>query len=651
MAYRRHTLAALLTLCLVGAAMRTSAQAVHDVPTDIFAAVPTPPIAFVAVPPCRLVDTRGNGFTGAFGPPSLAPVTPRVFPVAGFCGIPSTAQAVSANFAVARTTGNGFISVWPEGAAQPSPLVSSMNYSAGQIIANAVIASLGTNGGINVYSLVQVDVIIDVNGYFDTAASPLPNGTAGMPVLSFQSSPNTGIYSSAANTFDIATAGIKRFEIAADGTASVPGTLSAGTLQTTGNLLLPDSSGAAGNLLKGGVLFLHDNGPGNTALGRNALAAPTSGTQNTAVGFSALAAANTGFSNTAAGYQSVNVLTSGTENTALGSQAMQAVTDQNSNTAVGSKALQFTTGNGNTALGTFALPNVDPNTGLPKGIGTADNNTAIGVAAMLQNVDGRDNVAIGLNASRNNTSGIGNTVVGNEALRGPSGGDSNTAIGGGALYQATGNRNTALGVSAGILLLNGSNNIYIGNRGAATESGTIRIGESPFQTAAFIIGVSGVAVANSTPVLIDSVTGQLGTAASSRRFKEDIQDMAEASAGLMRLRPVTFHYRKALADGSNPLQYGLIAEEVAEAYPELVANGSDGKPMTVSYHLLPTMLLNELQKEHARGEARQAQIEAQRRQLEAQADELADLLSRLSRLEALAGGQAVERASIDRTQP
>ena len=47
-------------------------------------------------------------------------------------------------------------------------------------------------------------------------------------------------------------------------------------------------------------------------------------------------------------------------------------------------------------------------------------------------------------------------------------------------------------------------------------------------------------------------------------FKEDIHDMDTASNGLLRLRPVTFRYQKPFADGSKPIQYGLIAEEVAE---------------------------------------------------------------------------------------
>ncbi len=116
------------------------------------------------------------------------------------------------------------------------------------------------------------------------------------------------------------------------------------------------------------------------------------------------------------------------------------------------------------------------------------------------------------------------------------------------------------------------------------------------QTKTVIAGIRGITtgVANGIPVLIDS-TGQLGTVSSSRRYKEDIEDMAGASGRLLSLRPVTFRYRQAFADGSKPIQYGLVAEEVAEVFPDLVVYNEDGEPETVKYHVLATMLLNELQ--------------------------------------------------------
>jgi len=129
-------------------------------------AMPTPPTSFVAIQPCRLADTRGNGFTGAFGPPALAPLSPRVIPVAGYCGVPATAWAVSANLSVTQPVAGGWVSIWPEGFAQPSPLVAAITYAQGQTISNAFVAPLGTNGGITLYSKVETHVVIDVNGYY-----------------------------------------------------------------------------------------------------------------------------------------------------------------------------------------------------------------------------------------------------------------------------------------------------------------------------------------------------------------------------------------------------------------------------------------------------------------------------------------------------
>ena len=93
--------------------------------------------------------------------------------------------------------------------------------------------------------------------------------------------------------------------------------------------------------------------------------------------------------------------------------------------------------------------------------------------------------------------------------------------------------------------------------------------------------------------------------------------MGAASQPLLRLRPVTFRYRQASNDGTRPLQYGLIAEEVAEVYPDLVAYGPDGQPSTVFYHVLPAMLLNELQRQERELTALRRELAELRAQLEA----------------------------------
>ncbi|MGA3056015.1 MAG: tail fiber domain-containing protein [Candidatus Korobacteraceae bacterium] len=134
--------------------------------------------------------------------------------------------------------------------------------------------------------------------------------------------------------------------------------------------------------------------------------------------------------------------------------------------------------------------------------------------------------------------------------------------------------------------------------------------------------------------------GQLGTSPSSLRFKEQVRDMGDSTNALMKLRPVTFLYKPEYDKGERTLQYGLIAEEVAKVYPDLVAYDNDGKPYTVRYQYLATMLLNEVQKQYHRTDAQAELIKAQQQEIENLKQQLqvqnATLQQRLSRLEALA---------------
>ena len=288
----------------------------------------------------------------------------------------------------------------------------------------------------------------------------------------------------------------------------------------------------------------------------------------------------------------------------------------NPNTAIGVDVLvSNSSGHSNTAFGARALSsNTSGNT-----------NTASGANTLRQNVDGVSNTAYGFNALRSNTAGSSNTASGVNALRNNIDGFNNTAVGGNALMNnSSGIYNVALGYGAGINQTTGGDNIYVDNDGVAGESGTIRIGADLFHTRTFIAGIYGTSVSG-VSVLIDSA-GHLGTVLSSRRYKDDIQDMGTASSGLMQLRPVTFRYKKASPDGSKPLEYGLIAEQVAEVYPDLVAYSSTGEVETVQYHKLNVMLLNEVQKQQRR-------IDEQRDGMAALKAENADLKSRLEKLE------------------
>jgi hypothetical protein len=114
----------------------------------------------------------------------------------------------------------------------------------------------------------------------------------------------------------------------------------------------------------------------------------------------------------------------------------------------------------------------------------------------------------------------------------------------------TGNSNIAIGLVAGSNILTGNDNIDIGSPGSNIDYATIRIGNTGIHTAFYAAGVYGVNT-DGIPVYINS-NGQLGTVSSSRRYKEDIQDMGDARSGLMRLRPVTFRYKSLLPMAPSP---------------------------------------------------------------------------------------------------
>jgi hypothetical protein len=130
-----------------------------------------PPLPFIALNPCRVADTRGNGFTGAYGPPPLLANATRSFTIAGQCGIPSTAAAVSLNFAALNVGAPGDLRVFPAGG--EIPLVSTLNYNGNTPnIANAAVVPLGTAGAITVQAdATSIDLVIDVNGYYDSSGA------------------------------------------------------------------------------------------------------------------------------------------------------------------------------------------------------------------------------------------------------------------------------------------------------------------------------------------------------------------------------------------------------------------------------------------------------------------------------------------------
>ena len=119
---------------------------------------------FFTVPPCRVVDTRNPA--GPFGGPALASGVERVFTLAGQCGVPSTAKAVSLNATVTQSAGGGFLTLFPGNLVAPG--TSNINFSIGQTRANNAVVHLSTNGSgqIRVVASSSTHRILDVNGYF-----------------------------------------------------------------------------------------------------------------------------------------------------------------------------------------------------------------------------------------------------------------------------------------------------------------------------------------------------------------------------------------------------------------------------------------------------------------------------------------------------
>ena len=127
-------------------------------------------LQFVAMIPCRIADTRGNGFSGAFGPPELAANSTRSFTLpSSSCSIPSGAVAYSLNATVVPDSALGYLTLWPAGQAQPN--VSLLNSLDGRIKANAAVVFAGNNGAVSAYASNGTHFILDINGYFVLSGS------------------------------------------------------------------------------------------------------------------------------------------------------------------------------------------------------------------------------------------------------------------------------------------------------------------------------------------------------------------------------------------------------------------------------------------------------------------------------------------------
>jgi hypothetical protein len=149
---------------------------------------------------------------------------------------------------------------------------------------------------------------------------------------------------------------------------------------------------------------------------------------------------------------------------------------------------------------------------------------------------------------------------------------------------------------------------YQAGNGVTTASNVISIGSGGqnIDNSCFVGNIAGVPLVGGAPVVV-AQNGQLGTAASSRRFKTAIEPMDKASEALFSLNPVAFRYKKEI-DPKRTRQLGLVAEEVEKVNLDLVVRDKEGKPYSVRYDQVNAMLLNEFLKEHRTSKERDLAI-------------------------------------------
>ena len=436
-------------------------------------ALPSSPLPFVAITPCRIVDTR-VAVSDGFHQPNFADNEARTFtlPSSTDCpSLPATAGAWSLNIQFRPLTQLAFLTAYPTGTTRPG--VSTMTAGPAAWVQNAAVVPAGTGGAIDVYCQFAGRVIIDINGYYGPQ-SVVTSLTSGVTTL-------TGDVTLAQGSNVTITPSESTFTIAATGGPG--GDLPAGsanqTLRNTGSiwasssaltndgtnvgisgiLSLPDTTSTAGMIDFGGSRFIHNYGPfssGNIFIGTQAGnftmgGIGLQGSQNTATGAFSLASNTTGDSNTTSGYLSLTSNTTGSRNTAIGSRSMLSNIGGFDNTAIGFESLfSNTTGSANTASGYAGL---NANT-------TGSNNTAVGGSALISNTVGSNNTAGGASSMTFNTTADYNTAYGASALYSQSFANAgnewpsdNTAIGFQALYSnqptspVNGIQNTAVGLN------------------------------------------------------------------------------------------------------------------------------------------------------------------------------------------------------------
>ena len=338
------------------------------------------------------------------------------------------------------------------------------------------------------------------------------------------------------------------------------------------------------NVAVGHEVLTTNTAPFNTGVGYRALATNTTGQYNVGIGHSALDVNTTGSGNTALGYNAASnsnntgttaigynalAIGTGTQNVSIGYQAMQNSTTAVQNTVVGFQAMSGATSTGgrNTAIGRTSM--FSNTSGL--------DNTAVGGLSLYSNTTGTDNTALGLAALYDLTIGNGNTVVGEQAAENLVSGNYNVVLGHQAGENMTGSSNVFIGYSAG-QNSTASNRLYIENSNSSQPLifGTFDTNE---------VGInwpSATALPNTLSVNGNASKSVAGgwLANSDRRLKKDINQISGKTAleKIQNMRGVTYLWNddKTGIERPDNLQYGFIAQEIMEVFPEKVTEDNLG---------------------------------------------------------------------------
>jgi hypothetical protein len=424
--------------------------------------LPSSPLPFVAITPCRIVDTR-VAISDGFHQPNFIDGEARSFPfpTSPDCpGLPATAGAWSVNIQFRPMSQLSYLTAYPTGTTMPT--VSTLTAGPSAWVGNAAIVPAGPAGAIDIYCQYAGRVVIDINGYYgpSSVVTSLNTKTGD---LTLSAGSNVTITPSG-QTLTIAATGGPGGELPAGSTsqtlrsngsawfASSALTNDGSNVGISGNLLLPSTTSSNGAVLLGGARFMHGFGNYNTFLGEAAGNTTMAGGFDTGVGYDALHSSTSGTLNTAVGANSLGANTVGGSNTAVGTGSLQNNTTANGNTAVGKDALRTMSYNNSgvafdtydTAVGFEAMFSNQPTNS-----GTGRDNTGIGAWALHANTTGYYNTAVGSVALYDNTVGYANTAVGKWSLANNIDGDGNTASG----YQSAtanteGSYNTAYGYSS-----------------------------------------------------------------------------------------------------------------------------------------------------------------------------------------------------------